>query len=277
VSNSFGSPVVAQAGLVSTTAGSSSRHTISTANLPQDAEAASVGHLPQRPNDAPSTCLDVIQRTIQERGFSEKVARRMAEAQKPSTMAVYESKWQCFSNWCRQRDANPLQASIPLIADFFCELHEERSLAYKTIEGYKTAIGHMVKAFQGLELNKDPHLHSLFANFARDSSRQVHRLPKWNLAFVLQAMTQSPFEPLDEAPLNLLTLRTVFLFTLASGGRRSEIHALTRESFMRTEDWTSVTVSPALGFIAKTELAIKVLVSSSRLQYLHCPVLLVTT
>jgi hypothetical protein len=161
---------VAQAGLVSTTAGSNSRHTTATTNLPKNVETTSVGHLPQRPDNAPSTCLDVIQRTIQERGFSKKVARRMAEAQKPSTMAVYESKWQSFTNWCHQRDADPLQASVPLIADFLCELHEDRKLAYSTIEGYKTAIGHMVKVFQGLDLSKDPHLYILFANFARDSS-----------------------------------------------------------------------------------------------------------
>ena len=181
----------------------------------------------------------------------------MAQAQKPSTMSVYEGKWQVFASWCRERDTNPLQANLPMIADFLCELHEDKKLAYSTIDGYRTALGHMMKAFQGIDLARDPHISSLFANFARDSSRQVSRLPKWDLAFVLQVLTMAPFEPLDKAPLNLLTLKTVFLVTLASGRRRSEIHALTRESLMRAEDWTSVTVSPCMEFVAKTELANK--------------------
>jgi hypothetical protein len=82
-------------------------------------------------------------------------------------------------------------------------------------------------------------------------------IPAWNLALVLQALTEPPFEPLNTVPLRELTLKTVFLLSLASGKRRGEIHALTRASVSHTEKWTQVSIKPHMDFIAKTELVNK--------------------
>jgi integrase len=178
----------------------------------------------------------------------------MAEAQKPSSRALYEGKWRIFADWCAGRDFDPLQASVPTVADFLCDLHDNKNLVYSTVEGYRTAISNVFKHVQGVDLGKNVHLTALFANFARDASRRRPSAPSWNLAVVLQAMTQAPFEPLVNTSLKLLTFKTVFLITLASGCRRSEVHAFTRASFMRDEDWTSVSVAPGMDFVAKTEL-----------------------
>ena len=55
-------------------------------------------------------------------------------------------------------------------------------------------------------------------------------LPQWDLGIVLEALSKPPYEPLREASLKHLTLKTVFLLTMASGGggggRRSELQAL---------------------------------------------------
>ncbi len=56
------------------------------------------------------------------------------------------------------------------------------------------------------------------------------------------------------APLKWITFKTVFLLALASGRRRSEIHAL-RKEFRREEGWKSITLFTEASFIAKTELA----------------------
>ena len=82
-------------------------------------------------------------------------------------------------------------------------------------------------------------------------------MPQWDLAYVLNVMTGEPFEPLRKVPLMCCTLKTVFLLALASAKRRGEIHAWTRQSFKRAEDWSSVSVAPSLEFVAKTELASK--------------------
>jgi integrase len=141
-----------------------------------------------------------------------------------------------------------------LIAEFFCKLHEEDGYVSGTIAGYRTAISHVLKSRSSLDVGNDPHLKDLLANFERDTTRVRDPVPKWDLALVLHGLTQAPFEPLGACPLMFCTLKTVFLVTLASGKRRSEIHALTRKSLKRDELWETVTLAPEMSFIAKTEL-----------------------
>ena len=51
-------------------------------------------------------------------------------------------------------------------------------------------------------------------------------LPQWDLGIVLEALSKPSYEPLREASLKHLTLKTVFLLAMASGGRRSKLQAL---------------------------------------------------
>ena len=51
-------------------------------------------------------------------------------------------------------------------------------------------------------------------------------LPQWDLGIVLEALSKPPYEPLREASLKHLTLKTVFLLAMASAGRHKELKAL---------------------------------------------------
>ena len=51
-------------------------------------------------------------------------------------------------------------------------------------------------------------------------------LPQWDLGIVLEALSKSPYEPLREASLKHLTLKTVILLAMASAGRCSELQTL---------------------------------------------------
>ena len=51
-------------------------------------------------------------------------------------------------------------------------------------------------------------------------------LPLWDLGIVLEALSKPPYEPLLEASLKHLTLKTVFLLGMASAIRHSELQAL---------------------------------------------------
>ena len=51
-------------------------------------------------------------------------------------------------------------------------------------------------------------------------------LPQWDLGIVPEALSKPTYEPLREASLKHLTLKTVFLLAMASGGRRSKLQAL---------------------------------------------------
>ena len=69
-----------------------------------------------------------------------------------------------------------------------------------------------------------------------------------------QNIEGGPFEPIDKTDLKCLTFKTVFLLTIASGRRRSEIHALlgTEDSIRCGLKASSVFLQFFAGFLAKT-------------------------
>ena len=80
-------------------------------------------------------------------------------------------------------------------------------------------------------------------------------IPSWDLSLVLLALTKPPFEPLKDASLKILTFKTVFPMTSASGRRRGEFHTWTFKSLKHKTDWKEVTIAPSSVFVAKNQLA----------------------
>ena len=91
--------------------------------------------------------------------------------------------------------------------------------------------------------------------FHRDRPKISRNLPKWNLSVVLNELTKAPFEPMKDTDLKHLTLKTAFLLALASGKRRSEIHAWVANKVSNLGQWEKVALFPSSDFIAKNQLA----------------------
>ncbi len=49
------------------------------------------------------------------------------------------------------------------------------------------------------------------------------RMPTWDLAVVLEALSKAPFEPLEEVPLRFHTVKTVFLLAISSLKRVNDL------------------------------------------------------
>ena len=144
--------------------------------------------------------------------------------------------------------------TLSSIADFLTYLFNEKALKPATIAGYRTAIAnHLGPA--GIEISHSFELNRLITSFHRDRPVKDRNIPSWDLSLVLLALTKPPFEPLKDAPLKILTFKTVFLMTLASGRRRGEVHAWTFRSLKHKSSWKEITVSPSSVFLAKNQLA----------------------
>ena len=161
---------------------------------------------------------------LQEQGFSVEVAERIAAPQRSSTRTIYRSKWALFEKWCRENSADFSTPSVKQISDFFMYLYQDLNRRPSTIDGYRTAIVDTLgPTAQHIAHNAD--LHRLLSSFHRDRPKSSRNLPKWNLSVVFNELTKAPFEPMKDSDLKHLTLKTAFLLALASGKRRSEIHA----------------------------------------------------
>ena len=245
---------LAKTDLVSAAPGSPGRLPGPTAGHQDSSQAAAVLDIPQEPAGVQSTRVEIIEQSYVEKGFSQEAAGRMAKPQKGSTLAVYEGKWRVFVSWCGERGTSPCSASPPVIADFLCHLHDVKKLASSTIEGYRTAICQVLKATTGQDLGRNAELSSLLAYFDRQPQKGKASVPPWDLALVLQMLSCSPFEPMNLAQMKYVTFKTVFLLALASGRRRSELHAL-KSDILRTENWDEISILSLPTFVAKTRLA----------------------
>ena len=201
-----------------------------------------------------SPCLAPRAQTIKEQGFSSPVASRIEAPQRRSTRTVYEAKWAVFVRWCETSQVDFRNPSIKQIADFLLHLFQEKNLQPSTIEGYRSAIADKL-GNTSINVGKDDNLTRLLDSFHRDRPKGRRGVPAWNLSLVLHQLTKAPFEPLRKASLKHLTFKTVFLLALASGKRRSEIHAWLNKNIRHQADWSKVSLYPSPSFLAKNHLA----------------------
>ena len=99
----------------------------------------------------------------------------------------------------------------------------------------------------------DTALRDLLRNLSLERPRAAKTFPEWDLALVLRCLMRSPFEPLQAATVRNLTYKTVFLLSLASSHRRSEIHAIAfkHTAFSRGDGSAYLTTYPE--FLSKTQ------------------------
>ena len=161
--------------------------------------------------------------------FSSEVAERIKAPQRESSRKVYQSRWTIYGQWCSPNKVDITSTTVPQVAEFLNYLFTVKNLKPATLTGYRTAIADALGS-QGELISKSLELNRLIASFTRDRPKPNRSISTWDLSLVLLGLTKPPFEPLSEAPLKWLTYKTVFLLALASGKRRSEIHAWTHSS-----------------------------------------------
>ena len=101
-------------------------------------------------------------------------------------------------------------------------------------------------------LGEDKVLQDLLHSFAIERPRRPQAPPSWDLDAVLRHLMSSAFEPLESVSLRALTKKTLFLVSLATAKRVSEIQALSKTVAAIGND---LMVSYLPHFIAKTEHA----------------------
>ena len=205
---------------------------------------------PRRPRVEISRVATVKQ-LIRKSGFSQGVASDMSRCVRGSTSNVYQSKWLTFCNWFRGRGVAPVNASVPLIVDFFRHLVRDKGLSVPAVRGYCASLN-SVFALKGRDLAASREVSMLFRSFSKSARPERLRPPNWDISLVLQSLTRAPYEPLRSADERFLAQKTLFLLALASAKRIRELHALSyRVSHSRAWGEASFVFVP--GFVAKTQ------------------------
>ena len=138
------------------------------------------------------------------------------------------------------------------LSDFFLYLWDTKHLSLPSIRGYRSALGPVLRQ-AGLDISHNEDLSALFRAFANSAPPRSPRIPSWDLSLVLRSLMRAPYEPIRLASLRDVTLKTAFLLALASARRVSELHGLSA-GVRHSKGWSSVTLSLAPDFLAKTQL-----------------------
>ena len=206
----------------------------------------------------PSTRMVTVRESLRQDGFSDRAAKRISSSVRKSTGAIYDSKWNICS-WCRSKEIDPLTVTVQQLAEFLVYLFEDKDFSPFTFKGYRSALSRTIALSGGPDYGKNEFLSLMVKNFCLERPRQRRLVPSSNLALVLRTLQFPPFEPLSLASFKFLTWKCCFLLALASGRRRSEIHALSiADSCLRfSADNSSVTLLTDPSFLAKNQLSDK--------------------
>ena len=254
----------------------------------QVSEPATSSNSKQRPDTASrhqSSTLDsveIVNRRFQAAGLSQRAAELATRARRGTTSKTYNSRLEKFFQWSASHSKDPLEASVDDVCSFLILLFDEGKQV-STIRNYRSAISAVHKGFQdGSTLSNNEAVSKLLRGMF-NSRPPVRRLaPSWSINEVLRSLMGAPYEPMDRAPLDALTHKTLFLVAAASARRRSELHALSvKKGFIRFSP-AGVHLLPDPSFLAKNQSASftpKAIVlptlssvSSIREDHLLCPV-----
>ena len=196
------------------------------------------------------TRVEALQYLLGKRRVSRESAKLMAEYTRSSTRSLYQAKWARYQDWCRQGKVDPLYPSIPDLIDFFVFLRKQQKLSVSAILGYRAALAPLLK-LHDQKFENSVELGLLFKSFKKSGERERIRPPHWDVNVVLLSLKVAPFEPLRNAPLKEMTMKTLFLVALATANRVGELQALSDQVGFSHDG--SVLLSFSSTFLAKAE------------------------
>ena len=179
--------------------------------------------------------------TTESRAFREELLESCQGSSENPPLDCTSRDGRSFCGWCRGRGVAPVNATVPVVVDFFIHLRQDKGLSVSAVKGYCSALN-SVLALKGRDLAASREITTLLRSFARSVNPVELRPPAWDVSLVLQSLTGAPYEP----------LRMLFLLALASAKRIGELHALSYR-VSHTRDWGEVSFAFVTGFVAKTQ------------------------
>ncbi|XP_068233502.1 uncharacterized protein [Palaemon carinicauda] len=249
--NDFGSALVAGERVVHRPKKPRQSPSVASSRQTGPLEAATLSEVSRKPSIPSSSRLEIIQYLLKRQGYSSKTAKRMSLYLRKSSTIVYQSKLTMFIKWCNSKKIEPLEASVPVIADFLVHLRDKMGMSVPAVKGVRAALG-QVFLLKGIDLGSSRHISMLIKSFEQSCPPSSPRVPSWDLARVLDMLSKPPFEPLKDIVDRNLTLKAVFLLALASAKRVGELHGLSYE-VEHSRGWKEISFKFVPSFVAKTQ------------------------
>ncbi len=157
--------------------------------------------------------------------LSDEVRKTIDSARALSTKKLYSSKWRVFESWCLANVVDPVNYLVGSVLEFLQHKFSAGAAA-TNLRVYVAAIAAR-RDSDDIPLGR----HRLVSSFmcgAKHLSLLVRppSFPCRDLSVVLKGLLGPPFEPLNSAPVRILTLNVTLLLALTSFKRVGDLQAL---------------------------------------------------
>ena len=157
-------------------------------------------------------------------GLRPGVINTILQARAPATVRSYARKWQGFATWCNGR-FDPFSCPVEKVLEYLQSL-VEYGRAASTIRAYAAAITACHDGWPGYTVLTHRYGKQFFKGIKRGRPAARPSVPQWDLPLVLDALCEPPFEPLSQASIKWVTIKTALLLALTSAKRSSDLCAL---------------------------------------------------
>ncbi len=119
-----------------------------------------------------------------------------------------------MSSRCQSMKIDPFSCEEDSILSFL-QFLLETGVTESTSRGYVAAISDRQEGYRGNTVGFQPLIRHYLKGARRLRPSRARLIPTWDLGFVLKALTEPPFKPLDEVGIEFLTLKTAFLLCVS--------------------------------------------------------------
>ena len=247
------SSLLAESSLVSVAATAPVGPSAETPLQPIPTNSAEGSSMVQGHRKSSSFSMEVIRERLRQAGISEEASSVACGSRRESTIRTYDSRLDRFTAWAADNSCDPVEATVVQVVNFLTTIFREGKQT-GTVRNYRSAIAAIHRGFDdGSTVGNNQIIAQLLRGMFQQRPRVKRLPPSWSINEVLFALSAPPYEPIQNATLELLTFKTLFLIAAASARRRGCLHSLTTKPGFIRFDPTGVRLLPDPLFLAKNQ------------------------
>ena len=169
----------------------------------------------------------------------------------PSTRLLYTNRWELFSQWCVAHGEVPETCSVVAILLFLQSVLDRKAPC--TLAPYVATISAADARVDNQTVGSHDQVRQFLKGAQRLQPPRHLRAPSWDLQVVLRSLCLPSFEPLSQADLTRLSMKTAFLLAIATAKQVGELHALSvsQQCLRWHVDGSGVVLWPNPSFLPK--------------------------
>ncbi len=193
--NSPNSPILAQPTMVSIPSKLVGRISNNADSQQKTTESTKLKCIPFQARESQTSRVDSIKARLLSEEFSEEVAEMASKPQRKSSLSVYQSHFNSFTDWLKTRNTNLESVSVQDVADYLLYMFKTLGHQVARICNHSTALSAALGEMNGFTVGNHPIITNLINSFWVERPQLRLEIPDLDLNYVLSKLIKAPFEP----------------------------------------------------------------------------------